>query len=33
VVVRDLDFIGMADLPSETKAILLIDANAVLAAA
>ena len=30
VVVRDFDFVGIAGLPSETKAILLIDANTVL---
>jgi hypothetical protein len=31
VVVRDFDFVGIARLPAETDAILLIDANTVLA--
>jgi len=31
VVVRDLDFIGISVLPTETDAILLVDPNAVLA--
>lgn len=31
VVVDDLDFVGMAILPTETDAILLIDSNTVLA--
>jgi hypothetical protein len=31
VVVDDLDFVGMALLPTETDTILLVDPNAVLA--
>ena len=33
VVVRDFDFVGIARLPAETHAILLIDPNTVLALA
>jgi hypothetical protein len=31
VVIRDLDFVGISSLPPETKAILLVDPDAVLA--
>jgi hypothetical protein len=33
VVVRDFDFVGITFLPGETDAVLIVDADAVLACA